>query len=332
MFGEAKAALVWRSHRSAIEEIERIVKTEDIECGFMRCSGFVYANDEKEMKYLEEEEKAAKDLGFEVNLSHAPLHSFKHVGHLEIPHQGKFHPLKFLFSVAARAKDKGARIFEKSEVTDVNGNGPFRVKTAKGSVLARRIVIATYYPFKNPKATFLKKGMYRSYVFEVKIPKGVLPEALFIDMANPYNYFRIDRNGRWDRMILGGQDHRAEIKMSEAKNFRALEEYLKEILPGVKYEITRKWSGPILEPSDGLALIGEAKPNRYVATAFSGNGMTYSLISAILLRDLILGRRNPWAELYAPNRALKVKPLLYKGKDYTEELIGGALKNVFKKK
>jgi glycine/D-amino acid oxidase-like deaminating enzyme len=335
MFGEGAAGLVWRSHREAIDEIQRIAETENIACDFMRVPAFIYANDEKELEYLEEEERTARKLGFKMKLVRGNALPFRSFGHLELPDQGKFHPLKFLFGTAAAAAKKGARIFEKSEVKDITGQGPFRVATAKGAVLARRVVIATYYPFKNPKATLLKKGMYRSYVFEVKIPRGMISEALYLDMANPYDYFRIDREtgeAAADRMILGGQDHRAEIKMSEAKNFRALEEYLRKILPDVKYEITRKWSGPILEPSDGLALIGETKPGRYVATAFSGNGMTYSLISAMLLTDLLTGRKNKWRELYDPNRPMKAKPLLQKGMDYTEELVSGAVRNIFKKK
>jgi glycine/D-amino acid oxidase-like deaminating enzyme len=286
MFGEDAAKLVWRSHRAAIDEIERVSEAERIRAEFMRVPAYIYANDKKELEYLEDEERMAKKLGFKVKLARGNALPIRSVGHLEIPDQGKFHPLKFLFGVAAAASKKGARIYEKSGVEAITGQGPFRLTTPKGSVTARRIVIATYYPFKNPKATFLKKGMYRSYVFEVKIPKGHFSEALYLDMANPYNYFRIDRAPGGDRMIIGGQDHRDEIKMSEGKNFRALEEYLQEIMPDTKYEITRKWSGPILEPSDGLALIGETKPGRYVATAFSGNGMTYSLISAMLLRDL----------------------------------------------
>jgi hypothetical protein len=38
-----------------------------------------------------------------------------------------------------------------------------------------------------------------------------------------------------------------------------LEEYIKKTFPNLKYEIASQWKGPILEPSDGLALIGEIK-------------------------------------------------------------------------
>jgi hypothetical protein len=46
----------------------------------------------------------------------------------------------------------------------------------------------------------------------------------------------------------------------------------------------------------------------------------------------LTGRKNPWRELYDPNRPMRPKPLYYKGRDYVEEFIGGAGRNIFKKK
>ena len=59
-----------------------------------------------------------------------------------------------------------------------------------------------------------------------------------------------------------------------------------------------------MEPSDGLAYIGRnpGQKNVYIATGFSGNGMTYGAISALLLADVIAGVENPWRELYDPTR------------------------------
>src|SRR6185503_8744723 len=40
----------------------------------------------------------------------------------------------------------------------------------------------------------------------------------------------------------------------------------------------------------------------YVVTGDSGMGMTHGTIAGILLTDLIMGRPNPWADLYDPHR------------------------------
>src|SRR6185436_4626270 len=109
---------------------------------------------------------------------------------------------------------------------------------------------------------------------------------------------RIDPSADQDRMIIGGEDIKSIVKMDPEKNFAALEEYLSKILKGHNYEITKKWIGPILEPSDGLALIGRMSNHEFVASAFSGNGMTYSAISAMILKDLVLGYDNIYAKVF----------------------------------
>ena len=129
----------------------------------------------------------------------------------------------------------------------------------------------------------------------------------------------------WDRIILGGEDHRKEIPMHK-KSMEELLEYAEELF-GKEYPVVRTWSGPIEEPIDGLAYIGEYDPRRIVATAFSGNGMTYAALTAMIARDIVTGKKNPYAELYKPGRTPSLKQLWKKGRDYTEEFFRGAVAN-----
>jgi Rieske Fe-S protein len=60
-----------------------------------------------------------------------------------------------------------------------------------------------------------------------------------------------------------------------------------------------------METIDGLAFIGRNpgdKENVYVATGDSGMGITHGTIAGMLLCDMILGKNNPWEELYDPSR------------------------------
>jgi len=62
-----------------------------------------------------------------------------------------------------------------------------------------------------------------------------------------------------------------------------------------------------MEPADGLAYIGRNpvhSRNVYVATGDSGHGMTHATIAAMLIKDLITGRANPWESLYDPSRKI----------------------------
>jgi glycine/D-amino acid oxidase-like deaminating enzyme len=327
LFGTKFARLVWDSGASAIDLIEKIVNEEKIYCDFSRSPVFVYANSKKEYKELVEEQKIISEYGFDVERA-VPGSGlgFENSGHLQLNNQAKFHPFKFLLGVAKKAEELGVKIFTESEVTKIYGD-PVRVACNNHEVVSSNVIVATYQPFNSRIRLFLKRSMYKSYVFAVKIPKNLLKEGMYWDTGNPYHYFRVDNN----RMIIGGEDIKSVVKMNDEKNFKALEEYLSMIMGPNKFEITHKWTGPILEPSDGLPLIGRIRDHEFVASAFSGNGMTYSAVAAIINSDLILGNENIIAKVYDPKRIPSLRQLFIKGKDYVEEFFGAAGKNILKK-
>ena len=295
----------------------------------------MFALSSREFRSIEDEISAARRLGFHDLAIHTEkTFSFETSGYLEIPQQAMFYPLKFLAALRRLFVELGGVLYEMTEATDIKEEkGNVIVTTAKGTITARHGVIATYQPFYNSRELFARKGMYISYVLEVELPKGTLPHALYLDQANPYHYFRIEPQATADRMIIGGEDHRKEIPLAPEKSYAALEEYLQKLLPNVPYTIIRRWEGGILEPVDGLAYIGrfsKTTPHLFVATGFSGNGMTYSSITSMIIRDLVLGRKNPYAEVYDASRSLSIKALAKKARDFTGEFFGGAVKNLFK--
>lgn len=331
MFGKEKAHLIWESGKKAIDFIENVIKKEKIECEFTRCSSFMYANSQDDMKHLKKISELAQTLDFEVNFSKDKNLNFKNEGYIENKNQAKFHPLKYLKHLAKVANQKGTLIFEETEALEIEGNEPVVVKTQKAKVRAPYVIIATYETMGNPIEMLLRNALYITYIIEAKIPENVLKDAIYWDIASPYHYFRVDKKVGYDRLIIGGEDHRSELKIDPEKNYKSLENYLKSIIPSINYEIIRKWDGPILETIDGLPFIGKMirNDNHLVATGFSGNGMTYSAIAAIILKDIIMGNKNQWMELYDAKRIPTIPQLVRKGIDYTKVLYGGAIKNTF---
>ncbi len=337
IFGKETAKGVWDSHAQAINEIEKIIQEEKIDCEFVRCPNYIFAVTQKGNEDLITDTEIANEIGFKVTHHKDNKHPFKNEGYVRVPDQAKFHPLKYLFALQKIAEDKGALFFEQTCAEEIiqQENSSVLVKTESGSISAQHVVIATYDPFNHPKELFAHKGPYVSYIVDIEFPKGVLEEGTYEDTHNPYNYFRIDPQEKYDRMILGGADHREEIKMDPERNFNALRDYFKTMFPDIAYKEVNKWYGPILEPLDGLAYIGrfnEKKPNQLVAMGFSGNGMTYSMISAMMFRDMIEGKKNRWEDIYDPRRIPTFKQLWQKGVDYVGEFFGGAAKNIFKSK
>jgi len=327
----AEVRMIAESGAAAIDALEEIIKKEKINCDFMRAPVFEYANDIEQVKALNEEMKVMKKLGIEAELHAAGDLPFKNVGSLEVPNQAKFDPGKFLSAIIASAAAQGAMFFENTEVKEISGDGPIVLTTDGGIVTAQDVIIATYHPITD-EGTQFKKGMYHTYVEELAMPAGQLQEALYWDLNSPYHYFRVDRvdGGGKDRIIFGGEDHKWRLEGADAKSREALRGYIEGTFSGLDYEFTNQWDGPIVESSDGLALVGAIKSHYYVATAFSGNGMTYAMIAAIMFEDLIAGRKNRWTKIYDPTRSLASKKTATKARDYSEELMGGLLKNLLK--
>jgi len=329
-FGESRAKLVWEAGDKAIDFIEKTVDEEKIECEFTRCSNFEYAINDSEKEELIKEAKLAKNLGFNVYFHDKNDLNFPNAGYLETKKQAKFHPIKYLNGLVEVSEKNGVQFYENTEAKKINEKGGYiEVETPDSVIAARNVIVATYSPFNHPLEMYFKGGLYTTYMFEVNVPKGLLTQGIYEDSKNPYHYFRIDSKKDFDRIIVGGEDHREDVSVDEEKSFKALEKYLKTILPKTKYKIIRRWTGPILEPIDGLPYIGEYKKDShvFVTHGFSGTGMTFGTISALVFRDKIEGRKNKWAKLFDASRAPTIKQLIAKGIDYSEEFFGAAVKN-----
>jgi glycine/D-amino acid oxidase-like deaminating enzyme len=328
-FGQKDARLILESHQEAIDFIENIIKKEKIECEFKRCSNYLYINSIDDEKILEKEHQSLKKLGVKNNFSESPKEGFHNLGFLEIPNQAKFHPLKFALSLAEISEKNGVEIFEGTEVKEVRKDDKFKkVVTKKGSIKSKWVLSCTYKPFGEPLNLYFKKGMYTTYMQEYEIPKNIIEEGTYEDTENPYHYFRIDPKQDYDRLIIGGEDNKIIVPVKEDRQLNALKKYVDKILPDLEKNLVYKWSGPILEPGDALAFIGESSdPNMLYAMAFSGNGMTYAGISALIIRDIIKGKENPYYDLYRTNRILRPKAAGIKAIDYLEEFVNGVFKN-----
>lgn len=329
MFGAQRAKAVLASHKHAIDLVEGIVNAEHISCEFLRCSNYMFANTSKYVQTLREEEEAAHKVGFDIRLVQDEKLGFPNAGYLELSHQAKFHVRKYLAKLVDALHAKGAQLYENTEVLSINSDDSgVEVITSGGIVHAKHVVVATYAPF--DKQLPYRKAFYITYVVEAAIPKGKIMEGMYEDTKKPYHYFRVDKGEHEDRLIIGGEDHRRDIPVSDEKSYRALIKYMQSMFPDMTPRIIRRWKGPILESIDGLAWIGPIKDkNIFYTTGYSGNGITYSGIAAIMARDYIVGKDNHLSQIYNPRRIPTLTQLAHKGVDYTRELIGGAVRNTF---
>lgn len=303
--GEHNAFLVYDSHKNAIALIESISKNEEIDCDFQRVDGYLFLHPTDHRDSLENEMEICKDIGIFVELEDRACLPFNTGVSLRFPQQAQFHPLKYLNGLAKVARKNGVEIYAQTKADKVTARG---VRTESGhSISAKHIVIATHAPVKGGQI-FGKEVQYRSYVIGANVPKNSVEPCLYWDTGDQsrksaYHYIRVHRGRGHDVLMIGGEDHPTGHGNEKAA-FSSLEKWARRHFPMIA-SIDYKWSGQIIESSDGLAFIGRSPWhdfNLYIATGYSGNGMTYGTIAAMIISDLIEGRENKWADLYDPKR------------------------------
>ena len=307
LHGRDGSRLAAESHAAAIDRIERIVRDEAIDCDFSRLDGYLFVPPGDDVEQLDRELEAAHRAGLAdvVRVDRVPIGSFDSGPALRFPRQGQFHILKYLGGVAAACKRGGARIYNGTRAFAFVGGDHAHVETDRGVVTADAIVVATNTPVNDRVAVHTKQAAYRTFVVGARVPRASVPEVLLWDTPDPYHYLRIQRlDDGSDVLIVGGEDHKTGQADDADERFARLESWTRERFPqATTFEF--RWSGQVMEPVDSLALIGRNPldhGNVYVATGDSGNGMTHGTIAGLLITDLIMGRSNPWADLYDPSR------------------------------
>ena len=314
LHGAKGAQLAAQSHAAAIDEIERIVAEEKIDCDFERLDGYLFVPPGESPDLLERELAAAHRVGLnDVRMvAHSPLVSFDTGPALHFSRQAQFHPLKYLAALARAIIRDGGRIYTQTHATRIAGGNPARIETQDGPALtAEAVVVATNTPVNNLLAMHTKQSAYRTFAIGAIVPAGSISKGLYWDTLYPYHYIRLQALPAEpssptpsDLLIVGGEDHKTGQADDAEMRYARLEEWARTRFP-MMTEIKFRWSGQVMESIDGLAFIGSNPlddKNVYIATGDSGNGMTYGTIAGMLLTDLIQGRENVWASLYLPSR------------------------------
>jgi Rieske Fe-S protein len=221
----------------------------------------------------------------------------------------------------------GVRIYEHSAAEEFSTN-PLSVTVNGHAITCGDVVIATHNPLVGVKnvvtatAFQTKLALYTSYVVAGRVPAGTVPDALFWDTADPYQYLRLDRHRDFDVVIFGGEDHKTGQTTNPADCYKRLEATLTTLLPEI--EMTHRWSGQVIESPDGLPYIGAMASHQYAGTGFCGNGFTFGTLTAMMTTDAILGETNPWVDLFDPGRKAILRgawEYLKENKDYPYYLI-----------
>lgn len=308
-FGKESAELIAKGAKQAIALIKRNVDHYKINCDFEYKEGFLFANNEEEVKALDDIFDGLEKVGIEASITDSIPAPMPFVKAIKFPEQAQFHPVNYLLALTEAFTESGGIIREDALVTNVEDKDDIQeVYVGENTIYrAAKVVYATHIP---PGLNILdfKCAPYRTYVLGIELnDETQYPEALVYDCEEPYHYLKTIYLDDRKIMLVGGNDHKTGHDDNADRNFTELEAYVRN-----HYDVSNipyKWSSQYYEPADGLPYIGKfpgSNENIYVATGFGGNGMIYGTLAGHIIADLIVSGESAYAALLSPSR---IKPV-----------------------
>lgn len=290
-FGVEKAALYLRANEEALNQYRTLC--ENIDCDFEEKDNLVYSVGDRDK--IGKELAALEKIGFSAKLAEKLPLPFPTCGAVKFQNQAQFNPLKFISNIA-----KDLTVYEQTCVRELIGT---TAVTNHGKITARKIIVATHFPFLNKHGSyFLKMYQERSYVIALENAPAV--NGMYVDEAQKGMSFRNYNN----LLLIGGGDHRTGKK---GGSFKELEDFAKKYYPSA--EIKYRWATQDCMTLDGVPYIGRysgGTSGLYVATGFNKWGMTSSMVSAMILCDMVQEKENMYSEVFAPSRTI-LRPQLF---------------------
>ncbi|MGN9164193.1 FAD-dependent oxidoreductase [Tissierellaceae bacterium HCP3S3_D8] len=322
------------ANETAISELKKIIKENNIECDYSTQSAFIYTQEDSYIKKLEDEAKVASSLGIQAHLVDEIPFPIPIKSAMVFENQAQFHPRKFLLSLAEKISNKGVQIFEKSRAIELEEeNNKYVINTPQGKkIIAEKVIIASHYPFYNKKAMYYSRiYVQRSYILGIKA-KEKYPGGMYINAEDPPRSLRSLPAETGELILVVGENHKTGQGKDTNKHYESLVDFANEVF--TVESIPYRWSTHDCMTLDGLPYVGHfdsETPNMYIATGFGKWGMTNSIASSMILRDLIINNENPWKDVYNPSRktiASSTKNFIVQNANVASQLIDGKLSNL----
>jgi len=281
---------------------------------FQSTKSLYYAAHEKDISFLKEEFEIRKQNGFQVKfLTQAQLKKqFNIAAPCAILSQcaAKINAYSFTHTLHQESIKKGLQIFDRTPIKNIKHDETnVTLITENGnSVIADKLIYATGYE----TVKFIKKKIVElnsTYATISEQANGKTKfwrdDVLIWNTADPYLYMRTTDD---QRILVGGRDEKffnpvKRDKLIDKKKNQLIKDF-KAVFPSIEFIPEFTWTGTFGATKDGLPFIGSYPPlpNSYFALGFGGNGITFSLIAAQIITDLITDKKNSDAEIFSFQR------------------------------
>ena len=300
-YGEEYARMYFEANNEAVGNLKSLCR--EAGCAVEEKSNFVYSYNANKVC---EELKALERLNIPYIYSEIlplPMAVPCAVG---FGNQAQMNPLDL-----ARFLTKGLRIYENTWVRELVGT---KAITDRGEIKAKKIVVATHFPFINKHGSyFLKLYQHRSYVLALSGAEKF--EAMYVD--DDSKGMSLSSFGSF--LLLGGGGYRTGKKGGSFNELRAFKD--------AHYDNAREvfsWASQDTMSLDSIPYIGKYSkntPDLYVCAGFNKWGMTSSMVSAEIISSEISGEKKDYSPVFSPSRSILKPQILVNGFESVKNLL-----------
>ncbi|MBW8357347.1 MAG: FAD-binding oxidoreductase [Pseudomonas sp.] len=308
-YGEKSAEVLGSMIFEGADIIRQRIQHYDIQCDY-RPGGIFAALNNKQLKGLAEQKRNWERLG-NHNLKmldkaqiDREVGTKNYIGGLLDMQGGHIHPLNLALGEASAIIGLGGKIFEQSAAVEITYGEPNVVRTAKGLVRAKFLLIAGNAYLQqdlDPRVTRKSMPCGSQIVVTEQLPEQLARSLI----ANNYcvedcnyllDYFRLTGD---NRLLYGGgvvygarepDDIDQLIRPKILKTFPQLKDV----------KIDYRWTGNFLLTMSRMPQFGRIEKNAYYMQGYSGHGVTCSHLAGKLIAEMIRGdaeRFNAFASL-----------------------------------
>lgn len=296
----------------ALDEIENFINKYGNTCEFKRVDSLLYTGKDIEKGTIEQEYKFRKENGFPVEFIDKDNNPFSFnlkAGVLSKGGGAQFDPYRYTHSLLKVSCEKGLRVYENTEVIDVNYNDEgVTVETIYGhKVKGKIIIVATGYntTLFTKRAFGIKTTTFNIATKPIKNIQDIHKKTCVRDNEDPYNYFRTTND---NRIIIGGEDINflPDISNEElcVRSYEKLEQRLKNLFANLDIDIEYRYCGAFASTQDNLGFLGKDPRNSklWYGLGYGANGILFAILGGIMLSKLYLGEVDEDLKLFKVDR------------------------------
>jgi glycine/D-amino acid oxidase-like deaminating enzyme len=311
LVGKANAFRAYQLCVGAFAKFEKLLDDLADPCGYQRTPSLYLAATAQDVPELKEEFHSRRDAGITLDyLSENQIKSrfgFSRPAALLSRDGAQVDPYRLNQRLLQRSAQLGLQVFSNTHVIQyLPTSDRVKLLTEHGpTITARRVVFATGYEtpqFLDQNIVTLK-STYALASHPIKQSIDI-EKTLLWETSRPYFYLRWTPD---NRAMIGGEDEphadaKARDGLIPAKSAVLAKKF--QDMFKINIDVDCAWAGVFGETKDGLPYIGPHPkfPLGLFALGYGGNGITFSLIAAEIIRDLLLGHQNPDSHIFSFER------------------------------